>query len=53
MEFEKKVELGFSAEAMDYPEDKLQDLLNAVKMRIEQVDLQCLQVDEQNIDIEM
>ena len=49
MEFEKKIDMAYgSSDAIDYPEDRLRDLLQAVKQRIEQVDLQIDDVEEEN-----
>ena len=52
MELEKKLKVGNIAEAQDYPEDRLQDVLAAVRVKIEQVSLQSNAIENQNSALE-
>ena len=52
MDFERKLKVGTLAEAQDYPEDRLQDVLAAVRVKLEQTDRQCMEIDEENAALE-
>ena len=52
MDFEKKLKIGTIAEAQDYPEDRLQDVLKAVRVKLEHVTKQCNEIDEENSALE-
>ena len=52
MNFEKKLKVGNLAEAQDYPEDRLQDVLSAVRSKIDQVSIQCGDIDSENAALE-
>ena len=52
MDFEKKLKIGTIAEAQDYPEDRLQDVLTAVRVKLEHTSQQCIEIDDENAALE-
>ena len=52
MEFERKLKIGTIAEAQDYPEDRLQDVLTAVRVKLDQTTRQSQEIDEENAALE-
>ena len=52
MDFERKIRVGNIAEAQDYPEDRLQDVLAAVRVKLDSVALQCCEIDQENATLE-
>ena len=52
MDFERKIRVGNLAEAQDYPEDRLIDVLSAVRVKLDSVAMQCCEIDEVNAELE-
>ena len=52
MEFERKLKVGNIAEAQDYPEERLQDVLSAVRVKLDGMALSCSEIDNENAGLE-